>query len=261
MCNNYRALKEAEALRRKYGVEWRGGDFNPEVYPGMSAPIIRRATPGPARGEDADGEPVRRESVLARFGLLPWFAKTEKIAFSTANARQETAATAASYKGPFARRQFCIIPAERFYEPYYDPDRWNAGLKKSERYAIARADGEPLGIAGLWERWKRAPDDPNPLLSFTMLTINADHHPLLHRFHKPIDETGAPNEKRTVVLLRPDQYDLWLDATPAEAPAFFGTFPAEQLVTRPEPAAPRASPTVVAKRPASPPDDPNLALF
>ena len=42
MCNNYRALKEAEALRRKYGVEWRGGDFNPEVYPGMSAVIHYR---------------------------------------------------------------------------------------------------------------------------------------------------------------------------------------------------------------------------
>ena len=37
--------------------------------------------------------------------------------------------------------------------------------------------------------------DDQPLASFTMLTINADAHPLMRRFHRPDDE------KRMLVLL------------------------------------------------------------
>ena len=50
-----------------------------------------------------------------------------------------------------------------------------------------------MGIAGIWSWWK-APDD-RELLSFTMLTINADGHEVMKHFHKPEDE------KRMVVVL------------------------------------------------------------
>jgi len=39
-----------------------------------------------------------------------------------------------------------------------------------------------------------------------MLTINADEHPLMHRFHKPGDE------KRSVVVLKDDSWEDWLKA-------------------------------------------------
>jgi putative SOS response-associated peptidase YedK len=39
---------------------------------------------------------------------------------------------------------------------------------------------------------------------WTMMTINAEEHPLMPRFHKP----GA--EKRSVAVLQPEQYDDWL---------------------------------------------------
>ena len=71
------------------------------------------------------------------------------------------------------------------------------------------------------------------LRSFTPLTINADHHPLLHRFHKPLKADGSPNEKRSVVLLRPEQFNAWLDTTPKRTAGFFGTFSAEELVAEP----------------------------
>jgi hypothetical protein len=61
------------------------------------------------------------------------------------------------------------------------------------------ASGEPLAIAGLWRAWEE-PEGP-PSLSFTMLTVNADEHPLMKRFHKPGDE------KRSVVIVPPDAYE------------------------------------------------------
>jgi putative SOS response-associated peptidase YedK len=230
MCNQYAAPTQRQLLAAKWRVTPPAGEWPEDVFPGNVGPIIRR----PRHGEDGE-----RQAVLARFGLLPWFAKSEKLSFSTMNARSETAATAASYKAPVVRRQWCIIPATRFYEPYYDPDRWNAGVHKSERYSVARVDGEQLGIAGLWERWKRAPDDPNPVLSFTMLTINSDKHPLLSAFHKPFDDNGEPNEKRTVVLLRESQYDEWLNADAEAMPSLLGTFDASELVAAPAPLPPR----------------------
>jgi putative SOS response-associated peptidase YedK len=46
-----------------------------------------------------------------------------------------------------------------------------------------------------------------------MLTINADNHSVMKRFHKSEDE------KRTVVPLRPELFNDWLNATPESAKA------------------------------------------
>ena len=90
---------------------------------------------------------------------------------------------------------------------------------------MVRADGEPMGIAGLWSWWK------SPLgkevHSFTMLTINADEHALMRNFHKPGDE------KRMVVILPAGSYDDWLTAPPARTPEFLRQYPADKLVAVP----------------------------
>ena len=48
--------------------------------------------------------------------------------------------------------------------------------------------------------------DDLPNWSFTILTVNADHDPVMRRFHKPTDE------KRTVVVLDGAQINQWLGA-------------------------------------------------
>jgi putative SOS response-associated peptidase YedK len=55
-----------------------------------------------------------------------------------------------------------------------------------------------MGIAGLWDCWQ--PDKGEPVFSFTMLTVNADEHPLMQQVHKPADE------KRMVVSLPEEHY-------------------------------------------------------
>jgi putative SOS response-associated peptidase YedK len=86
-----------------------------------------------------------------------------------------------------------------------------------------------MGIAGLWSEW-RGPDGRS-LLSFTMLTVKADQHPLMRRFHRPEDE------KRMVVVLHEAQYDAWLDATSERLGEFLVPFPDEALQAQPAPLA------------------------
>lgn len=62
-----------------------------------------------------------------------------------------------------------------------------------------------------------------------MLTINADEHPLMQRFHKPDDE------KRMVVILPPERYDDWLTCDVEDAEEFLVRYPAERLIAHPRP--------------------------
>ena len=67
-----------------------------------------------------------------------------------------------------------------------------------------------LGVAYLWEIAQIA-NDQAPIVSFTMLTVNADHHPVMNRFHKPKDE------KRTPVVIPQEHFMDWLSADHEQA--------------------------------------------
>lgn len=90
---------------------------------------------------------------------------------------------------------------------------------------FTRADGAPLGIAGLWDHWRDATGQLQE--SYTMLTIDADEDPLFRDYHH------AGKEKRIVVILPEGAYGDWLTA-PADATRdFLMPFPAERLVATP----------------------------
>lgn len=58
----------------------------------------------------------------------------------------------------------------------------------------------------------------------TMLAIKASEHPLMKWFYRPGDE------KRSLVILRPEEYDDWLGARSIdEARSFLNLFPAEEM--------------------------------
>ena len=61
-----------------------------------------------------------------------------------------------------------------------------------------------MGVAGLWERWVGA--DGGEIISFTLLTVNANSHALMHRYQQP----GA--EKRMPAILNEGGYTAWLNA-------------------------------------------------
>mgnify|MGYP000580040918 CR=1 FL=1 len=91
-----------------------------------------------------------------------------------------------------------------FYEPSYESG-------KAVRWKIRLASEDPFGIACVWEKWKE-PATGQLVVSFSMLTVNADDHPVMSQFHKPGDE------KRTPVIVSPHLYNDWLSADTAVAP-------------------------------------------
>lgn len=101
-------------------------------------------------------------------------------------------------------------------------------------WRFKRADGTLWGLAGLWSTWTDKATG-EIVESFTMLTLNADAHPLVSRMHRP-DSKRPPHlrDKRSVVPIRLEDVDAWLFGTPSEAqalvrlaaPEVFDAFPA-----------------------------------
>lgn len=173
MCADYTPSRK-EQIEKSFRAGYPLLNLPPEAWPGYMAPIVRgyHEVPG-----DLEMTPVM-------FGMVPHWAD-HKLARQTYNARTETVASKPSFRSAWKCKQFCIIPAANFFEPNYETG-------KPVRWRIERADGAPIAIAGIWEY---RPADQ--LLSFSMLTINADGHPLMQHFHKPDDE------KRMVMILEP----------------------------------------------------------
>ena len=139
MCSHYEA-PTVEQLEQAFGVRpFEQGKL--DLWPGYAGPFLRNRE---ATG-DPDESPI--EVLQGSFGLIPSWSKDTKIARRTYNARSETVAEKPSFRYAWKNAQHCIIPAAAIYEP-----DWRTGKAIATR--IERADGEPIGIAGLWERWR-----------------------------------------------------------------------------------------------------------
>lgn len=209
MCVNFRSPDRAD-IEAILAEDVQDDAYNArEVWPRRLAPIVRR-----------DGRTGKRAIELAVFGLLPHWAKEPKIAHSTMNARCETVASLASFRDVWKRGNFCLVPMQCYYEP-----NWETG--KAVRWSIARDDGA-FAVAGLWSWWPGRGEQQG-MLSFTLLTANCDSHPVLSRFHGPEDE------KRSLIHVRRDEYDAWLDASPELARAMIELPDADRLVVAASP--------------------------
>ena len=211
MCSHYQALRDRAKFEKAFNVKLPPYEGVYDVWPMYQALFVRRSPEA-----DVDDDAVlEREALPGMFGLIPAWAKDEKFARRTFNARSETAATLPSFRDAWRKGQKCIIPADAIYEP-----DWRSGKAQATR--IQRSDGEPMGLAGLWSVWKSPAGAW--VASFTMLTINADDHALMRNYHKPADE------KRMVVILPEASYSDWLTAPPSRNMDFLRQYPADRMV-------------------------------
>ncbi len=123
-----------------------------------------------------------------KWGLIPFWAKSDKVGFKMINARAETIESQSAFKGAFKRRR-CLIPLDGFYE-------WKKINKIKQPYRIVRNDKSIFSVAGLWESW----DDPehNTINTFTIITVPAN--PLVRKIHD-----------RMPAMLFEDEEKLWID--------------------------------------------------
>ncbi len=213
MCVNY-SSPEAQHLRSYFRAEPPfGKTWRSEVWNHYEAPFIVAS----------NGE---RQAHVGEYGLVPKDKqpidkKTGKVVnLSTMNARDDRIAMAYSYKQPWRDGQTCLVPCTAFYEP-----NWETGKHVSWR--IHLVSDEPFAVAGIWKLWDAGTEKAR--YAFSQITVNADDHPFMRRFHRPGEE------KRSLVILRPDDYDAWLNCRDPEiARTFLQTYPAELMLGEPK---------------------------
>lgn len=109
----------------------------------------------------------------------------------------------------------------------FDEPNWESG--RNVWWRFQRADGTPWGLAGLWNTWTDKATGES-IDSYTMLTINADAHPLMRRMHKPDPKLVADQQdKRSLVAIEFDDVDQWLYAPVEEAAKLVKLTPAEMM--------------------------------
>lgn len=218
MCSHYQTLKDAELLLQKFGVRAPAQAGRHDMWPRYQGLFVRR----PSERESGDDAVPEREAVVGRWGLIAAAtrpdAQDKAAKLSTFNARSETAARSFTFGHAWRQAQRCIIPADAIFEP-----DWRSGVAVPTRFS--RADGMPLGIAGLWDRWRDATGQVQE--SYTMLTINADNDPVFGCYHRPNEE------KRMVVVLAEGAYQEWLTAPPEVTRELLCPYPSQKLIAVP----------------------------
>ena len=181
MCGRYDLSENPAAIRAKFTVP-SVPDFAPnlDVRPTDLNPIVR-----------LNRERTANECALARWGLVPSWAKDLTFGTRCINARAETLATASAFRGAYEARR-CLVPASAFYE-------WSGPKGKRVKWRIVLKDEPLFALAGLWEWWKERTPDAKPVHTYTIVTTDAN-------------AALAPIHDRMPVIVAPHDYARWLDA-------------------------------------------------
>ncbi len=169
MCGRYAATKDPGGLAEEFEAsmvpeETLLPDYN--VAPTKKVYVV------------IDHQDHHRSLDIARWGLVPVWAKDPSIGSRMINARAETVSEKPAFRRAFAKRR-CLVPAAGYYE-WYTPTGENlplgtSGKPRKQPFFIRPADGASLPMAGLYEWWRDPTvEDPEGWrLTCTVLTTAA----------------------------------------------------------------------------------------
>ena len=177
MCGRFTQSKSLVEYQQRFGFSKGQAGYAPRfnLAPGQEALAVLA------------GERGRRGEML-RWGLVPSWAKQERVGYRMINARAETVSEKPAFRGPFQRTR-CLIPADGFFE-------WAPAPGGKQPYFLARKDREPFALAGLWDQWTGPQGDK--LKSFTILTTQAN-------------QVVEPIHERMPVMLSLEDEGSWLE--------------------------------------------------
>ncbi|WP_099866332.1 SOS response-associated peptidase [Pararhizobium haloflavum] len=219
MCGRFALTAMPEELREVFGV-MEAEDFPPRYNIAPTQPIlIVRARQNLPPGSN---RPMR-ELMLARWGLIPGWAKDPSKLPLLFNARSETAHEKAAFRAAMRHRRI-LVPASGFYE-WRRSDKGRSGARP---FWIRPRQGGIVAFAGLLETYLGA--DGSEIDTAAVLTTRAN-------------ATLAPIHDRMPVVIAPDAFSRWLDCKDSEprdvadllGPAdddFFERVPVSQAVNK-----------------------------
>jgi putative SOS response-associated peptidase YedK len=212
MCGRYASFREAQDLADAFaidaalvedGVRELAPSWN--VAPTQDVRIVVERAPKQA---DGGSGPAERSLRLARWGLVPSWAKDPSTGNRMINARVESLLDKPAFAKPFAARR-CLVPADGYYEwkklePAPGSTPSGRARTPKQPFYITPADGDVAALAGLYEFWRdraRADDDPRRwLVTTTIIT-------------RPASDDLASIHDRMPLALPRDAWDDWLDPT------------------------------------------------
>jgi putative SOS response-associated peptidase YedK len=198
MCARYVSTKSSGDLLDEFdAIDVTHEDYQPD-YNVAPTVKVRTVVNRPPREENVeynpDAPPVRQLR-LARWGLVPSWAKDLSVGSRMFNARSESIADKPAFRRAFAKRR-CLVPADGWYEWVNDVDA--NGKPRKQPYFMTSTDGHSLAFAGLYEFWRPKYSDADLLLSVTLITVPA---------MGPLEEI----HDRMPLVLNPVDWTRWLD--------------------------------------------------
>jgi len=176
MCGRFALYSPKEAITRLFDVELppiTEPRFN--IAPSQNILVLRHSPDGSI------------EPAMPRWGLVPFWAKDQRLGNRLINARSETIHQKPAFRAAFRHRR-CVILADGFFE-------WRRAEERKVPYYVSMKNGEPFAMAGLWERWDGA---DSPLETCTIITM-------------PASPALAPLHHRMPVILPPDKLRCWIE--------------------------------------------------
>ncbi len=193
MCGRFTLTQSPETVAQAFSIEV--PQFPPRYNIAPSQPV----------GVVVQSADRQRQFRLMQWGLIPSWAKDSSIGSKLINARSETVHEKPSFRSAFKRRR-CLITADGFYE-------WQKqGSGRKQPFYFSMKDKAIFAFAGLWESWQ-------DIETCTILTTSAN-------------ELLQPIHERMPVIVRPEDYYLWLDPTVQQAEILsriFEPFPFDKM--------------------------------
>ena len=172
MCGRYSLTSRLDQLLPRLG----GGLPDGLLAHYAPRPLIRPGEPVLAlRQEHGQISPA-----LMLWGLLPEWSKDPLNGPRPFNARSETVAEKASFRGAWRHRR-CLLPADAFFE---------------KGHRIQRCDGDLFWLAGIWDRW--IGPDGSEVETCCVITTRPNH--LLESLHD-----------RMPVIIPQGLEEIWLE--------------------------------------------------
>ena len=199
MCGNFALYSSVQAIKDYYKLLQEMGEIEPnaDIRPSQQVPVVVI-------------KQGRKYLGFVQWGLIPFWAKDQKIGYKLFNARAETLDVKPSFKIPFQKRR-CLIPANGFFE-WRKPDKAKFYFEVKSRKLFS--------FAGIWEKLKNPQGEIIP--SCTIITCEPN-------------KLLSPIHDRMPVILRTEDEETWLNSNDPEIlKKLLVPYPAEDMIISPK---------------------------